>query len=94
MSTQRQSPTQLSRGSVTRPVPPSVGGRRGGAHRPPPSEKWPLVLSLLVLLVAVLGAGITLTRHLVAQDLDDNVARVPDVFQGLEETPRPRPMTG
>jgi len=89
VSTQRQSPTQLSRGSVARPAPPSVGGRRGGAHRPPPSEKWPLVLSLLVLLVAVLGAGVTLTRHLVAQDLDDNVARVPDVFQGLEETPRP-----
>jgi LCP family protein required for cell wall assembly len=86
--------TQLVRRPSGGPDSSLVGPRRGGAHRSTPPAKRPLVLGLLLaLVVAVLVGGAVLTRHLVAQNLDDNVARVPDVFSGIEGSARP-PATG
>jgi LCP family protein required for cell wall assembly len=84
---------QLTRRPSAGPDSSLVGTRRSGAHRSTPGALRPLVLGLLLLLIVVLVAGVALTRHLVAQDLDDNVARLPDVFAGLEGSTRP-PATG
>ena len=94
MSNNRLGSTQLVRRPSVGPESSLVGLRRSGAHRSTPPGRRPLVLGLLLaLLVAVLVGGAVLTRYLVAQNLDDNVARVPDVFSGIEGSARP-PATG
>jgi LCP family protein required for cell wall assembly len=93
VSNQRHGPMQLSRRPPTGPDRASVGTRRSGAHRSTPAALRPLVLGLLLLLIVVLIGGVALTRRLVAQDLDDNIVRVPDAFAGLEAAARP-PATG